>query len=142
MVRTSEPAFDWLFDIGGVQLGLLCTCSGIASGGGGWRLFFRLGTSRLPGACCVLTLGESARRLFEDLIPRADARLLAIEELISRGGIRRGIWRLAGVTGVLRWLDCPTSFVGLRSSETAAEAATAFSEVASTTGFSVENFKS
>ena len=114
----------------------------MVSGDVDWRLFLRIGTSRLPGACCVLTLGESARRLFEDLIPRADAKLLAIEELISRGGIRRGIWRVDGVAGVRRELACAPSFVGLRSSETAAEVVTVFSEVASTTGFSVGNFKS
>jgi hypothetical protein len=90
----------------------------------------------------VLTLGESARRLLEDLIPRADAKLLAMEEVISRGGIRRGIWRLEGVAGVRRGLDCAASFFGLRSSETAAEVVTVFSEVASTTGFSVGNFRS
>jgi hypothetical protein len=128
--------FDWCVGIGGTQLGFL-------SGDVDWRPFLRIGTSRLPGACCVLILGESARRLFEDLIPRADAKLLAIEELISRGGIRRGIWRVDGVAGVRRGLACAPSFVGLRSSETAAEVVTVFSEVASTTtGVSVGNFKS
>ena len=49
----------------------------------------------------MLTLGERARGSLEDLIPLADARLLAIDELISRGGIRRGICRDEGL-GVVR----------------------------------------
>jgi hypothetical protein len=53
----------------------------------------------------VLTLGESARRLFVDLIPRAEARLLAIEELISRAGIRRGICMDEALAAVRRGLE-------------------------------------
>lgn len=88
-------------------------------------------------------LGESARRLCDDLIPRAEARLLAIDELMSRGGIRRGICIVEEVEGVRRGDEArAASFFAFRSSVTAADVVTVFSRAESTTGFSKGNLSS
>ena len=102
------------------------------------RFSFRDGVSRLPGACCVDTDGERGRRLLLARIPRADARLLAIEELRSRWGSLRGEFKV----GRFRSGDGPRSDLEARSSATAADVDKGFSVVADTScagGFSVGN---
>jgi hypothetical protein len=76
-------------------------------------------------------------------MPRADARLLAIEEVISRGGMRLGICTVEALRGVRRGDEGRAdSFFVIRSSETAADVVTAFSNPASTTGCSEGNLSS
>ena len=78
-------------------------------------------------------LGDRGWREWFVRIPRADARLVAIEELRSRGGRRRGCWRL----GSARKGDearGPKSDLEARSSATAADVESGFSVMACTSG--------
>ena len=84
--------------------------------------------SMLPGACVCVTLGDRGRRDPAPLMPRADARLLAIEELISLGGMRRGVCMLC-VTDLLSVACGSGSLFFARSSATAAEVETFFSSL-------------
>jgi hypothetical protein len=81
VARDTETWAPCAAPTGGTQLGLEETRSSVF-----WfeSLLGLRGDSRLPGACKAVTLGDSARRSLDDRIPRADARLLAIEELSSR----------------------------------------------------------
>ena len=84
------------FSVGGNQQGL-------APAEGEFGAFGRRrdGGPIVPGALSGFILGDRARSCCDvDRIPRADARLEAMDELISRGGRRRGnvdvVRRLAG----------------------------------------------
>lgn len=86
------------FSVGGSQLGFGDPCWD-----GGWPGLRRGGGGPIgPGASVVVMLGLSARTCADaDLIPRAEARFDAMEEDISRGGMRRGnvdvVLRLTGL---------------------------------------------
>lgn len=133
-METSLAALDRAPVIGGGRpksAGVIC------------RVLRRAWTSRLPGACWVLTLGERARlMLVVDFMPRAVAKLLAIDELISLAGMRRGIWAEAALAGVRLALVRSESCFDARSSATAADVLIVFSELLSTRGFSLGNFSS
>ena len=66
-------------------------------------------------------------------MPLAEARLLAIEELRSRGGSRRGCWRLGGFRRGEEERG-PISDFEARSSATAAEVESGFSARGCTSG--------
>lgn len=54
----------------------------------------------LPSTCCTDMAGAAGRRC-DPGMPRAEAKLLAMEDDRSRGGLRRGV-ALGGDCGVLR----------------------------------------
>jgi hypothetical protein len=73
--------------------------------------------------------GERGCRVKFARMPRADARLLAMEELRSRGGSRRGWLRLGGLRRGEEERG-PMSDLEARSSATAADVEMGFSVVA------------